>query len=185
MLLTPNFSAAEFDVGEPWPAALEANRLRLAERLQWLRNLAGVPGIISSAFRSPAHNAAVDGVESSQHVKGEAVDVVFYLVPLRTLGERILAAVRAGSAPAFGQIILYVDRGHVHLSLPTLGSRNGELRFSRVVAGHREYPFLTSAEQLPMVSEAQARRGLQLLAVVAGAVVILTLLVRARRRVAP
>src|SRR5690349_18047214 len=112
MYLTPNFQSGEFDVHEPWPADLDANRQQVAQLLQWLRDLAGVPGIVTSAYRSPTRNAEVHGSETSQHMRGEAADVVFYLVPIRELAARVLDAVRSHAAPAFGQIIFYADLGH-------------------------------------------------------------------------
>lgn len=162
MKLTANFAAAEFDVHEAYPAQWATSKLpELAALCQWLRDLAGVPGLVTSAYRSPAHNDAVDGAEHSQHLAGEAADVVFALVPIRTLAARVLTSIDEGGAPAFGQVIFYADRGHVHVSLPTLGERNGEVRYSSGVNGDgtRSYPLLTDAAQLPYVSEAQAQQG--------------------------
>lgn len=161
MMLTANFRAAEFDVHEPWPLGVgyAAKRLALAERLQWLRDLAGVPMLITSAWRSAARNAEIGGSATSQHMQGEAVDTVAWLVPIRTLAARVLASVRAGQAPAFGQIIFYPNEGHVHVSLPTLGQRNGEVRYKDATG---RYPFLTSANALPVWSAAQRRGGLWL-----------------------
>jgi hypothetical protein len=166
MKLTPNFDSTEFDIHEPWPqtAAAIANRQQLAELDQWLRDLAGVAGFITSAYRSPERNAEVNGSETSQHMQAQATDVVFYLVPLRTLAARVLEAVSAGEAPAFGQLIFYGDRGHVHCSLPTLGSRNGEIRYSLGpnADGTRSYPKLTDANQLPQLSSTQKKAGFRL-----------------------
>lgn len=161
MKITPNFDSREFDTpGNPWPDGYDANRAALADLLQWLRDLAGCPGRITSASRSKLHNDAVGGTEDSQHMKQEAVDVVFLLCPIRTLAERVLASVRAGKAPKFGQIIFYADKGHVHVSLATLGDRNGEIRRSYTEAnGTRRYPFLSSASTLPMLSDAQVKAG--------------------------
>lgn len=39
------------------------------------RDLYGKPIHITSGFRTPAHNEAVGGVESSSHLKGLAVDI--------------------------------------------------------------------------------------------------------------
>lgn len=159
MKLTANFSASEFDKGEPWPAGKDANRAELAAIAQRLRDLAGVPGVITSAYRSPERNQEVGGTETSQHMKAEAVDILFLLVPIRTLAERFLAAVRAGEFPPFGQVIFYADRGHVHFSLPRLGSRNGEVRWSHEVSGQRVYPFLANADVLPTLSTKQKAAG--------------------------
>lgn len=37
----------------------------------------GRPGTITSGFRSPSHNAKVDGAKRSQHMIGHAIDIVF------------------------------------------------------------------------------------------------------------
>ncbi len=39
------------------------------------RRLAGIPFVVSSAYRCPAHNAAVGGVKDSAHARGHAVDI--------------------------------------------------------------------------------------------------------------
>jgi len=44
-------------------------------KLQALRNRIGKPMIITSAYRSPEHNAAVGGAKNSRHVVGDAFDV--------------------------------------------------------------------------------------------------------------
>lgn len=156
--LTRNFSRSEFDrasSGGTFPSA--ANLQPLAELAQWLRDLAGVPGTVTSAFRSPTDNTHVGGSSVSQHMSSEAVDVYFGLVPLRTLADRILASIADGSAPYYGQVIVYPSEGHVHVSLPTLGARNGETRYA---ADDGSYPFLTdTVAQLPLASGAQVRQG--------------------------
>jgi hypothetical protein len=180
MKLTPNFDTTEFDIHEPFPAHLAGNRQGLAIIAQWLRNIAGSPGRITSAYRSPARNAEVGGTETSQHQKGEAIDIVFPAASMRAMAEHALADIQSGRAPHFGQIIFYVDRGHIHLSLPRLGSRNGEVRFSFTDDGARLYPFLTdkTVAQLPGLTGAQAATaakasgGLAALAVLAIGVVL-------------
>lgn len=46
------------------------------DKLQKLRNLLGKPLLITSAYRSAAHNKAVGGATHSQHRLGKAFDVV-------------------------------------------------------------------------------------------------------------
>ena len=48
---------------------------RLVEALQALREAVGVPVMINSACRCPAHNAAVGGSTKSQHLLGKAADI--------------------------------------------------------------------------------------------------------------
>lgn len=174
--LTKDFSADEFDTARaPWPAGKDANRAQLAALAQWLRDLAGSAGYITSASRSDADNAHVGGSESSQHKKQEAVDLVYPFAPLRLLAERALAEIKAGRAPAFGQLIFYVRAGHVHVSLPTLGARNGEMLVADDTGPATRYAQLTRADQLPALSASQSNAAsiVGVLAVVGGALIAL------------
>ena len=45
------------------------------DKLQALRDLLGKPLILTSAYRSPAHNRRVGGAKNSQHMGGNAFDV--------------------------------------------------------------------------------------------------------------
>lgn len=47
----------------------------LLESLDKLREKYGKPIYVSNAYRCPAHNYAVGGVENSQHVLGNAADI--------------------------------------------------------------------------------------------------------------
>ncbi len=75
---------------------------------------------INSAFRGPSVNAAVNGAKASQHLKGEAADIVAPAVCVEELHRWICAE----SGLAFGQCILEKsapDRPFtwVHVSLGT------------------------------------------------------------------
>lgn len=48
---------------------------RLVEMLDDLREQLGLPIELNSDFRLPDHNAAVGGVQDSQHLTGHAVDI--------------------------------------------------------------------------------------------------------------
>ena len=52
------------------------NLNRLADYLDKIREKLGKPILVNSGFRCPMLNKAVGGVNSSQHVKGEAADLV-------------------------------------------------------------------------------------------------------------
>lgn len=78
MKLTANFSLSEFNCksGALMPANVLNNIKILAEQLQVLRNEINAPISINSGYRSPAHNAKVGGAKASQHLLGNAADIV-------------------------------------------------------------------------------------------------------------
>ena len=79
--LSKNFSLSEFtrtsssEDNTPNEEQIEAIRLLVEVILQPLRDLYGKPIRINSGFRSSAVNSAIGGADSSQHSKGEAVDI--------------------------------------------------------------------------------------------------------------
>lgn len=78
MKLTTNFSLAEFASrdGSITPGNIQANLKKLATELQVIRDHYGKPIQINSGYRSPAHNEAVKGSSTSQHLEGKAADIV-------------------------------------------------------------------------------------------------------------
>lgn len=56
------------------PADITANLTELADHLEKVRDLLGVPLHVNSAYRSPKVNAAVGGSSTSAHMTGQAVD---------------------------------------------------------------------------------------------------------------
>ena len=86
MNITKNFKLEEFaksetaqrkGINNSIPAELIPNIKALCENvLQPLRDAVGVPVKISSGYRCPALNKAVKGSATSQHMKGEAADIV-------------------------------------------------------------------------------------------------------------
>ena len=77
MKLTNNFSKSEFDCksGEEMPLDVLENVKLLAIQLQKIREYVGKPIRINSAYRSEAHNEAIGGVKTSQHILGKAADI--------------------------------------------------------------------------------------------------------------
>ena len=77
MKLTNNFTKSEFDCksGEEMPLEVLENVKLLAIQLQKIREYVGKPIIINSAYRSKAHNKAIGGVKTSQHILGKAADI--------------------------------------------------------------------------------------------------------------
>mgnify|MGYP003680713938 FL=1 len=77
MKLTNNFSKSEFECksGEDMPLYVLENVKLLAIQLQKIRDYVGKPIRINSAYRSEAHNKAIGGVKTSQHILGKAADI--------------------------------------------------------------------------------------------------------------
>ena len=162
MRLTPNFTLTELR-GADAPQAVQVRLRQLAELAEQFRlALGGRPMVVTSGYRSPAHNAAVGGVDGSQHTKGEALD---FHVPGLTLWQ--VAAIlndQRNTLPNFGQLIYYPASGHIHLSLPR-GS--GKDRQVLVKASDGRFPALSS-ELLAKLPGAPGVRGTALVLVVLG-----------------
>lgn len=121
MNLTNNFTLEEFTFSQEakrkgldnTPAkGIFSKLIRTAEGMEQVRNILGDnPIIISSAYRSPAVNAAVGGSKNSQHMTGEAVD---FTCPKFGTPDRIVSTIR-NSLIDFDQLILEFN-SWVHIS---------------------------------------------------------------------
>lgn len=167
MKLTENFDESEFLIHEAPPEDYRLNKLpQVAALCQWLRNLAGSYGRVTSYYRSPERNAKVGGVKNSQHELGEAADLEFPLISLRELAARVQSSLADGSAPEFGQVIFYPDTGETHVSLPG-ATKVQELAIGITEGGTRHYSVLESLAQLPAVPKGAV---VAIIAVVVGTV---------------
>lgn len=112
MHLSSHFTLQEFTVSQeaarrgldntPPPDVLERLK-RTAQGLEAVRvRLGCAPIIISSGYRSPAVNAAVGGAANSQHMRGEAADII---CPRFGTAVEIAAALR-DSGIEYDQLIL-------------------------------------------------------------------------------
>ncbi len=90
--------------------------------LQPLRDIAGVPLRINSGYRCGELNAAVGGVPTSQHVKGEAADVAFPK-PIE------LARMAADNHLPFDQMIIYPT--FVHFSHKLNGEQRRQIIYNK------------------------------------------------------
>ena len=72
--LSPHFRLREFASKDGSDKVLVDDDL--VSLLEQIREAAGGAVTINSGYRSPAHNAAVGGVSSSQHLYGRAADIV-------------------------------------------------------------------------------------------------------------
>jgi len=69
---------------------------------------------VNSGFRSALVNAAVDSSSKSQHIKGEAADVVPLHTPRIEAWHTLLDMIAAGLP--VDQAIIYEDHNHIHVS---------------------------------------------------------------------
>lgn len=115
-------------------AGHRANLRKVCAQLDIVRERLGVPIKVTSGYRTVAVNAAVGGVDGSQHTTGEAVDVAVEGMHARDLAQ---AFVDAGVP--YDQLIWYPpERGNwVHYSLSASGDQRFETRWSPVA---KSYP---------------------------------------------
>lgn len=88
---------------------------------------------VNSGFRSTEVNAAIHGNPNSQHLYGQAADVVPHgdaMAAFRALYE----AHKAGRFPRLGQAIIYPS-GFIHLSIDAKNPARGEFLRSEAAGG--------------------------------------------------
>ena len=112
--LTANFSLSEFAQRNPYrpvPAKYHPNVKRLAEQLQKLRDVVGRI-VITSSYRTLAHNTAIGGASTSQHLYAKAAD---FTVPGKGKAEVYCTILRLipGSMEQ-GGLGWYGESGHIH-----------------------------------------------------------------------
>ena len=78
MKLSKNFSKSEFECrcGCEMPKDVLYNIQKVANQLQIIRDRVNVPIKVNSAYRCLKHNRNIGSNDSSQHPKGNAVDIV-------------------------------------------------------------------------------------------------------------
>lgn len=96
--------------------------------LQPLRTAVGIPMPINSGYRCPELNAAVGGVPTSQHMKGEAADIA-------TSAPLLLARKAVELELPFDQMGVYPT--FVHFSHKLGGPQRGQIFYSKDYKGER------------------------------------------------
>ena len=155
MQVTPHFSRRELNY-DAAPPAVKANLVRLAEFLEDVRAVLGVPLRVTSAYRTPAKNASLTGASAtSQHLDGTAADVVPVGMDVPGAVSKLLGA---GMQARWGQLIVYPYKGHVHLSLPTRGTTGAMLAQVSPDSSRPRYVPYTATGYVALASDAAARR---------------------------
>ena len=75
MVTLTHFLPSEFRCKCGCGAGMERMDSGFLMKLEEARELAGIPFVLSSAYRCPRHNRKVGGVEDSAHVRGYAADI--------------------------------------------------------------------------------------------------------------
>jgi len=118
--VSPHFTLWELGISNSAavPAQVKLSILTLMELLEGLREACGnKPVAITSGYRSPEHNEAINGSRGSQHMAGEAADLV-------VIGMKPRDVWQTAHALNVGQCIVYGIDGpdapgnFVHISLP-------------------------------------------------------------------
>ena len=119
--LSANFTVAEFACKDGSdPVFVDSS---LAALLQKIRDHFGRPVVITSGYRTAAHNKSVGGAAYSQHLYGRAADIRVQGIPVEQL-----AAYAETCLPGTGGIGLYPPRaggavGWVHVDTRPAKSR--------------------------------------------------------------
>lgn len=94
---------------------LSNNLICLAFVLDYLRDEFGSAIAISSGYRSPAHNKAVGGSSSSQHLNISACDIY----PCSKSLDSLFDFISKCHIQVFGQVIYYHKKHIIHVALPS------------------------------------------------------------------
>jgi len=132
--LTRSITASRYGIPNELTARAALALVDLVEDvLDPLRRHLGRAIAVTSGYRSPTLNAhpAVGGSRTSQHVKGEAVDIRVRGMDAASLAREVIA-----SGVAFDQLIWYaLERGgHVHISYRK-GDNRGQVLHARSGGG--------------------------------------------------
>lgn len=108
--LSAHFKVREFACGDGPDAVLVAPRLVMV--LETIRAHFGAPVVIQSAYRTPQHNAKVNGAAHSQHCYGMAADI-------SVSGQKpeTVATFARSIMPDWGGVGIYAKKGFTHIDV--------------------------------------------------------------------
>lgn len=117
--LIASTTAKQLKIDNTPTESVKKNLIQMATLiLQPLRDAYGKPIKISSGYRCPKLNVAVKGSKSSQHLKGEAVDLNIGVEENKKLFNLAKQLMRDGKIKV-GQLIDEKNYSWIHISLPT------------------------------------------------------------------
>lgn len=108
--LSAHFKVREFACGDGSDAVLVAPRLVMV--LETIRSHFCAPVVIHSAYRTPQHNAKVNGAAHSQHCYGTAADI-----SIKGVSVLDIAAYARSIMPDWGGVGIYKEQGFVHVDV--------------------------------------------------------------------
>ncbi len=123
---------------EPTETHLQNMQYLVDNLIQPLRDAVG-PIRVSSGYRNPELNRAIGGSRSSQHCKGEALDLQFWQNG-KMMNELIYEWI-LDSGIEFDQMINEFDFAWIHISLKKKGSRNQVLEAFKDDEGDTKYRY--------------------------------------------
>jgi len=123
---------------EPTETHLQNMQHLVDNLIQPLRDAVG-PIRVSSGYRNPELNRAIGGSRSSQHCKGEALDLQFWQNG-KMMNELIYEWI-LDSGLEFDQMINEFDFAWIHISLKKKGNRNQVLEAYKNEDGDTKYRY--------------------------------------------
>lgn len=106
--LSPNFSLHEFECRHCGAVMVDPELVR---RLQLARDRIGRPLVVTSGYRCPEHNRAVGGAANSQHLLGNAADIVCQDLTVRQLYDTLEPLFPEGGMGLYSSFVHVDTRG--------------------------------------------------------------------------
>ena len=123
---------------EPTKEHMDKLEMLIRSIIQPLRDSIG-PIRISSGYRNPSLNRAIGGSSSSQHCKGEAVDIQFW--EMGQMNNKVIYDWILDSGIEFDQMINEFDYSWIHISLKEEGNRKQVLEAYKDEDGDTKYRY--------------------------------------------
>ena len=123
---------------EPTEVHLQNMQHLVDNLIQPLRDSIG-PIRISSGYRNPSLNRAIGGSRSSQHCKGQALDIQFW--EMGQMNNKVIYDFILDSNMEFDQMINEFDFAWIHISLKDKGNRKQVLEAYKDEDGDTKYKY--------------------------------------------